>query len=143
MASALDITKPEEGSPTTASVRNNFAAIKNSLEALEAREHVSKFNIVGNLADAPAVGTSKWYPEKGIVISRVYFSLGTSGTTTALDVLKNGVSIFDADKPTCSPGLYKSSVVAPATAIVETGDYLTVNVVSPSGSDAVLCIVYS
>lgn len=35
MASAIDITKPVEGNPTTQSVRDNFAAAKNEIEALQ------------------------------------------------------------------------------------------------------------
>lgn len=35
MSSAIDVTKPVTGSPTTASVRSNFAAAKSEIEALQ------------------------------------------------------------------------------------------------------------
>lgn len=37
MTSAIDTTKPTTGNPTTQSVRNNFAAAKAEIEALQAQ----------------------------------------------------------------------------------------------------------
>lgn len=50
MASNIDTTKPEQGSPTTASVRLNFTAAKNEIEALQTS--------LANKADANHVHSS-------------------------------------------------------------------------------------
>lgn len=101
---------------------------------------VSKFIIVGDLT--PQVGTARWYPDRDIALSSVYFSLGTAPTASAvIDVRKNGVSIFSGAKPACSSG-HKSSVIDVAASLTPS-DYLTVDVFSASGADATVCIVYS
>lgn len=104
---------------------------------------VAKFTIVGDIAAGGITGiNSRWYPEKSVTLSSVYFSLGTAPTGTAvIDVLKNGASIFPGSKPTCSSGQYKSSVVN-VTVAMTPSDYLTISVVTASGSDAVVCIAY-
>lgn len=104
---------------------------------------VAKFNIVGSLASNSITGiASRWYPEKSVTLTSVYFSLGTAGTGSAvIDVLKNGVSIFSGSKPICSAGQNKSSVITTSVAMTPS-DYLTVSIITASGSDAVVCIAY-
>lgn len=46
MASAIDPTKPTTGNPTTQSVRNNFAAAKTEIEALQAANAARAIAIV-------------------------------------------------------------------------------------------------
>ena len=140
MTSAIDSSKPITGSPTTQSVRDNFAAAKSEIEALQARDQVSKFSIVGALT--ALVGAARWYPDHPIVIDSVYFSQGGAALgATVIDVKKNGTSIFSGSLPTCAPGGNKSTIISNTTTMAIT-DYLTVDVLSGSGSDATVCIVY-
>ena len=101
----------------------------------------SKYSIVGALA--VAVGNMRWYPDRSITLSEVYFSLGVAGGSTAqIDVKKNGVSIFSGTYPTVTAGNNLSSTVAVSTTLT-TSDYLTVDVLQASGSNAVVVIQYS
>lgn len=138
MTSAIDSSKPITGTPTTQSVRDNFAAAKSEIETLQARLQVSKFVIVGTLA--LLTGTPRWYPDRSVTISSVYFSLGTAGTAT-IDVLKNGASIFSGSKPQTTAA-NKSSIISVSVAMT-TSDYLTVSVNTAGGADATVYIVYS
>lgn len=103
---------------------------------------VSKYNITGVMSIN--TGTMRWYPDRNITLSKVYFSMGTSPTSNVvIDVKKNGSSIFSGSYPTCSSGNYLSSSVSISTPMSPT-DYLTVDVTAgTTGSDAVIFIVYS
>lgn len=99
---------------------------------------VAKLFIVGTLTAGS--GGPRWYPDRAITISSVYFSLGTAGTAT-IDVLKNGTSICSGSPPTVSAG-NKSNVVSVSVAMT-TSDYLTVSVLTAGGTNATVCVVYS
>jgi hypothetical protein len=103
---------------------------------------VSKYSITGTVS--PATTPPRWYPDRNITITSVYFSLGTPNTTgsTIIDVSVNGTSIFSGSLPTCSTNQYKSTVITTSTAVT-TSDYVTVTVNQSGGSDATVCIVYS
>lgn len=99
---------------------------------------VTKYAIVGTLQTG--TGTPRWYPDRSVTISSVYFSLGTAGTAT-IDVLKNGTSIFSGSKPQTTAA-NKSSVISVSVSMT-VSDYLTVSVQVAGGADATVYIVYS
>ena len=99
---------------------------------------VAKLFIIGSLTLGS--GGPRWYPERSITLSSVYFSLGVAGSAV-IDVLKNGVSVFSGAKPTVASG-NKSSVIAVTTSLTA-DDYLTVSVLTAGGSNATVCVVYS
>jgi hypothetical protein len=101
----------------------------------------TKYNIVGALG--ANTGTMRWYPDRSITLSQVYFSLGTAGTgTTTITVKKNGTAI-GGTAPAATSGQFKSSTQT-TTDTLTTSDYLTVDVAAgASAADAVVCIVYS
>ena len=104
---------------------------------------VSRYTVVGTLA--VATGTPRWYPDRNITLTGIYFSLGTapSGYSCLIDVLKNGASIFSGTYPTCTTGNNLSTTVAVSTTMT-TSDYLTVNITAVSGveADMLICIQY-
>lgn len=99
---------------------------------------VAKLFIIGALQAGS--GGPRWYPDRSITISSVYFSLGTAGSAV-IDVLKNGASIFSGEKPT-TVSENKSSVISVSVAVDPT-DYLTVSVLTAGGQNATVCVVYS
>jgi hypothetical protein len=103
---------------------------------------VTKYNITGTIT--VNTGAMRWYPDRNITLSKVYFSLGTSPSgNVVIDVKKNGTSIFSGTYPTCTSGNYLSSSVTVSTNLTST-DYITVDVTAgTSGSDAVVFIVYN
>lgn len=102
---------------------------------------VTKYSISGPLA--VHTGILRWYPEKSVTISAVYFCTDNSDgvTTTEVDVKKNGTSIFTT---TPSGNGYKSSVVSVSISMV-ISDYITVDVVQAGQNitGLTVCIVYS
>lgn len=60
MTSAIDITKPVTGSPTTQSVRDNFTTAKSEIEALQDRVGFADYNDNGTVASPIAVSVSTW-----------------------------------------------------------------------------------
>ncbi len=102
---------------------------------------IAKLTYFGALAIT--VGDLRFYPDRNITLSKVYFSIGIAGSAAiTIDVKKNGVSIFSGSVPTCTAGNFLSSVISVSTAIT-TADYLTVDISSVvSGSDLVAHVVY-
>jgi hypothetical protein len=91
------------------------------------------------------VGNARYYPARDIVITSVYFSVGTapaSGGSVQLNVKLNGLSIFTGALPTLSAGQNKSTIVS-VRVPVSTLQYLTIDVPVSSGgaSDATVFLV--
>lgn len=88
-------------------------------------------NFVGYLE--PKVSDVRWYPFETTTITGVFATIGelSSGTIT-FDVLKNGISVFGANKPVISPNQYKSNLYNTSIIVTPT-DYITLAVVSASG----------
>lgn len=70
MASNIDTTKPVAGTPTTASVRANFASAKDEIEALQNAYAEGTFTAtVGNCTTAPTITLSYVKIGKQVTIS--------------------------------------------------------------------------
>lgn len=135
MASAIDATKPVSVNPTTQSVRDNFAAAKAEIEALQlSTPKVRTYNVAGPLPGHLVVGTARWYPEGNIQVTGVFFSIGVPGATlgcTAM-VKKNNAN-FLTTAATAAAAAYKSDTVTPPSPNASSTDYFTVDVQSLGG----------
>lgn len=135
MASNIDPTKPISTFPTTQSVRDNFAAAKAEIEALQPGiTKVRTYNVAGSLPGHLVVGTARWYPEGNIEITGVFFSVGVPGAVlgcTAM-VKKNNVNFLTAAASTAA-GEYKSNTVVPPSPNASATDYFTVDAQSLGG----------
>lgn len=60
MTSAIDATKPVTGNPTTQSVRDNFAAAKSEIEAIQGRVGFIDYNDTATATTPIAVSSSVW-----------------------------------------------------------------------------------
>lgn len=135
----------------TATFTKNLSASDNTVQAaLNTLDQLTtggnqevKFSVTGTLL--PVTGIPKWYPDRTITLSKVYFSLGTiSIGSTAIDVKKNGVSIFTGPLPTATAGNTKSTEIVPTTTSLLITDYLTVDIITASGGSYLTAvIVYS
>ena len=103
---------------------------------------LAKMNYSGSLS--PTTGSARFYPDRAITLSKVYFSLGgASLASVTIDVKKNGTSILGGTLPSCASGSFKSNEIA-VTTTLSTTDYLTVDIVSAiDGKDLVAFIAYS
>lgn len=114
----------------------------NALADKQSRFFVGSFS--GDIV--AAVGDSRWYPYVNIGIMSVYCSVGTPSSNGAItiDVLKNGVSIFGATKPSITQGQYKSNRVDIAVAMTP-ADFLTTSVIAggTGAKDLSVFVVYS
>lgn len=135
MASAIDATKPVSVNPTTQSVRDNFAAAKSEIEALQlGTTKVRTYSVTGILPMNMLPGSARWYPEGNIEVTGVFFSLGTPGSTKACNAMlkRNGVNFLSA-AATAAAGAYKSNTVVPPAPTADSDDYFTVDVQSLDG----------
>ena len=98
MASAIDDTKPTQGTATTASVRSNFLAAKNEINGLQ-RTSVDVKVTTGTF-DAQAVdfANNVTLAEGVRILIRVGSLSGTSGTTPTLDVDGTGAKTIVSKK---------------------------------------------
>jgi hypothetical protein len=73
----------------------------------------------------------RWYAPRGLTISQVRISVGTSpsGASVIADINKNGTTIFtnQDDRPTVDPGEY-TAITMPAVTSLVAADYLTVDI---------------
>lgn len=135
MASAIDATKPVSVNPTTQSVRDNFAAAKSEIEALQlSLIKVRSYSVAGSMPPSLVAGTARWYPETNIEVLAVYFSLGTAGVTAGCTAMlkRNGVNFLSANAVTTS-GQFKSTTEVPSSPTATPSDYLTVDAQSLDG----------
>jgi|GEM_PF-2604948 len=97
-----------------------------------------------SLSDASLItGSARWYPDRNITITSVYFSLGHAAvnSNTVIDVKKNGVSIFSGTFPTAAAGAYKSSVISGLAIALTSADYLTVDVTTGSDGQYLTAVI--
>ncbi len=89
-------------------------------------------------------GAIRWYPRSNISLTNVFVSMGTAPSTggAVFNVRKNGTAIFTSPKPTVASGANTSGANAISVALTTT-DYLTVDVETASGGDAVVRIDYT
>ena len=89
-----------------------------------------------------AVGESRYYMSQSGSLTGVIVSVGTAPTSSGLtiDVLKNGVSIFNTP-PTIPVGQHKVQIT-PNVVSFATGDYYTVSVTVADGANLVVQLLY-
>jgi hypothetical protein len=86
------------------------------------------------------VGAIRRYFNRSVTLTSVRVDMGTAPASDAVfNVRKNGVVIFTSPKPTVAAGAHSSTPLGVSTALT-TADYLTVDVETASGSDAVVRI---
>ena len=89
----------------------------------------------------PNVGTSRYYPPKGVRISGVTASMSTASTVDLVfSLLKNGVS---AGTYTINANSYTTSASTAANITLTTSDYLTINIATGNGSDLKVDLAYA
>ena len=89
-------------------------------------------------------GNIRWYPTANITLKNVVVNMGTApGAGGAVfNVRKNGTAIFTSPKPTVASGANTSTPLTISVALATT-DYLTIDVETASGGDAVVRIDYT
>ncbi len=146
MASSIDATKPVSVNPTTQSVRDNFAAAKSEIEALQLSITKTRtYNVAGQMPGQMITGISRWYPEGNIQVTGVFFSLGSPGVTLGCTAMlkKNNANFLSANITTAA-GEYKSNTATPPSPNAVATDYFTVDAQSLGGDakDMVVHIQY-
>lgn len=81
MTSAIDATKPVSGSPTTASVRAQFAAAASEITAIQAVDATQTADIAA-LEAISVVAMGRWDESGGVLLSAYGCSRGTVSATT-------------------------------------------------------------
>lgn len=90
----------------------------------------------------PMTGTVRWYAAKSLTLKSVVLTISTApSTAVTVDILKNGTSIFSGNAPSIAAGQNISSVVPLSISMAAT-DYLTINILTASGSDMAVRIEY-
>jgi hypothetical protein len=96
------------------------------------------FNLIGTLV--PMLGTVKFFPDKTIVITEAYLSIGVnSQEEVTVNVNKNGIMVGSISLP---PDTEKSDK-QPLPLTVTENDYLTVDLLTTGGKNLNLIMVYS
>jgi hypothetical protein len=100
----------------------------------------SKYSVVGTLTNQ--TGTSRWYPDRTILLTGMYFSLGTASTSEiAVTAKKNNVSIMPIGPLVAVAGAYKSEILA-FNLTMTPDDFLTVDVAASSGANMAVTFTY-
>lgn len=100
----------------------------------------SKYSVVGPLAAIP--GTSRWYPDREVLLTGMYFSVGTTSTNpVAVTARLNGGSALGGTPLTLTPGGHKSATRS-LNITMTPDDYLTLDVDASGGADMVATFTY-
>lgn len=135
-AKIIDIGITPEGSTAETVIRNQWVG------DAEVYKETLSFTLAGGVT--VQTGRLRFYIEDASVIESVRASLGvpSSGADVAVDVLKNGTSIFPTSaKPTVVAGENTGTAVPDTTALAA-GDYITLDITqigsTASGADLVV-----
>jgi hypothetical protein len=130
-----------EAAPGDIDFRGIYTASMRMLDALYARDLLAEFTFVGPISTGDKA--FRWYPPHQTRIRSVALSLGTApvGAEFIVNVKKNGTSVFSSASlyPRILAGQFTGVSGLPTTSMLETTDYLTVEVVqvgsTVAGSD--------
>ena len=131
------ITRAAKGSKLThAEVDGNWAY----LDERTRPTMTSKYSVVGPLSVIP--GVSRWYPDREVLITGMYFSVGTASTSpVSVAARLNGGSALGGTPLALAPGGHKSATRSLNT-VMTPDDYLTLDVNASGGADMVVTFTY-
>lgn len=128
MTSSIDITKPVAGTPTTASVRTNFATAKNEIEALQAAVQALQSTT------QPLDATLSALAGTITAADRLIYAIGADQFATAALTTYARSLLAAADAPSARAALALGSIATQSAASVSlTGGIINGPVVSRAG----------
>lgn len=145
MSSSINAAYPVAGSPTTQSVRDNFAAAKSEIEGLQAGvgiPQVRYLSMPGNVT--VFTGKARWYPPQNISVTSIQASVDTApvGSSIMITLKKNGSTVTTAS---IAAGANQGAAQAVSSTATST-DYYTIDVTqigsTTPGADLVVSIKY-